>query len=86
MKDSEYVKIDSVNPSYLIINEVDGYFKDINGNKYLTLVSTDKNKKVTKYTELWDGIKNSIEKINNKSGEYEKISWKSNSIQTTVCF
>ena len=74
MKDSEYVKIDSVNPSYLIINEVDGYFKDINGNKYLTLVSTDKNKKVTKYTELWDGIKNSIEKINNKSGEYEKIS------------
>ena len=86
MKDSEYVKIDSVNPSYLIINEVDGYFKDINGNKYLTLVSTDKNKKVTKYTELWDGIKNSIEKINNKSGEYEKISWKSNSIQTIVCF
>ena len=27
---------------------------------------------MTKYTELWDGIKNSIEKINNKSGEYGK--------------
>ena len=25
-----------------------------------------------KYTELYDGIKNSIEKINNKSGEYGK--------------
>ena len=73
MKDSEYVKIDSVNPLYLIINEVDGYFKEINGNKYLTLVSTDKNKEVlTKYTELWDEIKNSNEKTNNKSGEYGK--------------
>ena len=27
---------------------------------------------MTKYTELWDGIKSSIEKINNKSGEYRK--------------
>ena len=74
VKDSDYVKINSVNSLYLIINEVDGYFEEINGNKYLTLqVSTDKNKKVlTKYTELWDEIKNSIEKINNKSGEFGK--------------
>ena len=27
---------------------------------------------MTKYTELWDEIKKSIEKINNKSGEYGK--------------
>ena len=27
MKDYEYVKINSVNPLYLIINEVDGYLK-----------------------------------------------------------
>ena len=27
---------------------------------------------MAKYTELWDGVKNSIEKINNKSGEYGK--------------
>ena len=58
---------------YLIIGEVDGYFGEKNGNKYLTLVSTDKNKEVlTKYTKLWDGIKNSIEKISNKYGEYGK--------------
>ena len=38
-----------------------------NGDKYLTLVSTDKNKEVLiKYTELWDEIKNLIKKINNK--------------------
>ena len=27
---------------------------------------------LTKYTELWDEFKNSIETINNKSGEYGK--------------
>ena len=44
MKDSDYIKLNNVNPFYLIIGEVDGYFEEINGNKYLTLVSTDKNK------------------------------------------
>ena len=73
MKESKYPKIDSLNPLYLIINKIDGYFKEMNGNQYLPLVSTDKNKKVlTKYTELWNRIKNSIEKINNKSDEYRK--------------
>ena len=28
MKDSDYVKINSANPLYLINNEVDGYFKE----------------------------------------------------------
>ena len=61
MKYSDYVNFNSVNSLYLIINEVDGYVEEINGNKYLTLVSTDKNKEVlTKYTKLWNGIKNSI--------------------------
>ena len=49
------------------------------GNKYLVFASTDRNKEVLrKNTEFWDGIKNlvesnSIEKINDNSGEYEKI-------------
>ena len=42
MKDFDYVKIDSVNPLYLIIGKVDGYIAGKNGNKYLTLFSTDK--------------------------------------------
>ena len=63
MKNSDYVKITSVNPLYLIIDKVDVYIKE----------KMNKNKEVlTKYTEIWDKIKNLIKKINNKSGEYEK--------------
>ena len=42
IKDSKYVKINSVNPLYLIFNKINGYFEEINGNKYLTLVPTNK--------------------------------------------
>ena len=35
LKDSYYVKINSVNPSYLIISEADGYIKEKNGSKFL---------------------------------------------------
>ena len=41
--------------------------KKKHGNKHLIFASTNKNKEVlTKYTELWNGIKNLIEKIENK--------------------
>ena len=44
-----------------------------NGNKCLTFASTDRNKEVlTKYTELWNGIKSLIDKIDDKPGEYGK--------------
>ena len=33
IKDSKYVKINSVNPLYLIIGKIIGYFKEIKGNK-----------------------------------------------------
>ena len=46
MKNSNIVKINSVNPLYLIILEVDGSIEENNGNKYLTFASTDKNKKM----------------------------------------
>ena len=45
MKDSDHVKINSVIPLYLIIGETDEYIEESNGNKYLTLVSTDRTKK-----------------------------------------
>ena len=74
MKDSDYVKIKSVNPLYMIISEVDGHFEEKNGNKYLILDSVNKNKEVLKkYAELWDGIKNEIVTINScKPDEYGK--------------
>ena len=59
---------------YLIIGKVDWFIEGKNGNKYLVFDSTDEKKKVlTKYTELWDGIKNEIETIDGgKAGEYGK--------------
>ena len=73
MKDSDYIKINSVSPSYLIIDKVDGFIEEKNENKYLNLVSADKKKEVLiKYTELWDKIKNLIECNFIKAGEYEK--------------
>ena len=41
---SDCENINSVNPLYLIIGEVDGCIDENNGNKYLTFVSTEKNK------------------------------------------
>ena len=44
MKDSEYVKLNTVNTLYLTIDKVDGYTEEKNGNIYLILDSTNKNK------------------------------------------
>ena len=44
----EYVKIHSVIPSYLIVTNLNGYFEEINKNKYLTLVPDNKNKEKIK--------------------------------------
>ena len=41
---SKYVKANSVNTSYLIVNKVNGYFEEINENKYLALVTTNESK------------------------------------------
>ena len=41
IRDSKYVKINIINPLYLIINKVNGYFEEINKNKYLALVPTN---------------------------------------------
>ena len=36
---SDYNSINSVNPLYFIVGEVDGYIDKKNGNKYLTIAS-----------------------------------------------
>ena len=48
INDLKYAKLFSVNPLYLIFNKVNGYFEEINGNKYLTLVPTNESKEKTK--------------------------------------
>ena len=45
IKDSKYVKRNSVNPLYVIFSKVNGYFEEINGNRYLTLLLLMKAKK-----------------------------------------
>ena len=52
MTDSDNVKINSVNPLYLIIGEVDRYIKENNGDKYLFFDSTDKKKIVRKICKV----------------------------------
>ena len=37
IKDSKYVKINSVNPLYLIFSKMNGYFEETDKNKYLTI-------------------------------------------------
>ena len=69
MKDSDHLKINRVNPLYLIIGEVDGYIQENNGNKYYR----QKQKVLEKYTKLWDEIKFHIQTINaGRSGENDK--------------
>ena len=58
-KDLNYVKINILNPLYLIFSKVNGYFEEINGNKYSTLVPTNESKeKVKKYEDC--GVKSEI--------------------------
>ena len=58
----------------MIINRIDGFIEEKNSDKYLNIADTDRNSEVLKkYAEVWNGIKDSIKKINNNElGEYDK--------------
>ena len=57
-----------------MIDRIYCFIEEKNGDKYLSIPSTDRNLELLKkYSEVWDGIKDCIEKINNnKLGEYDK--------------
>ena len=60
----EYIKNYSVIHLYLIFRYVNGYFEEINGNKYLTLVPTNESKeKNKKCEELHIKIKDLIRSV-----------------------
>ena len=82
IKDSKYIKINSVNSLYLIFNKVYGYFEEVNGNKYSTLIPTNesKKKKPEKYEELSTKIRDLIRSITKNSDNIRKIIYKSNLI------
>ena len=78
----KYVKLNIANPLYLIFSKVNGYFEEINENKYLTLVPTKGSKeKIEKYEELWSKIRDLIRSITKNSDDYDEkyIKIKSNS-------
>ena len=65
--------VNSVNPLYLLINKIDGYFEKINGVKYLNIVDTVKNNDIfKKYDQIFAGIKHHINKIDGSEIVYEK--------------
>ena len=70
IKNPKYVKINSVNPLYLIFGKVNGYFEEINRNKYLTLVPTNESKEmIEKYEEVWCKITDLMRSISEKSDD-----------------
>ena len=49
------------------------YFEEINGNKYLTLVLTNKSKeKIEKYKELWSKVRDLIRSLTKNSDDYDE--------------
>ena len=65
-KGLKYLKINTVNPLYLIFSKVNGYFEEINGIKYLMLIPTnERGKKIKKYEELWSKKIRDLIRVNN---------------------
>ena len=67
------LKIYIVNPLYFIFEQVNGYFEEINGNKYLMLAPINESKeKIKKYEELWIKIRDLNRTMIKSSDDYDK--------------
>ena len=66
------LNIFSVNPLYLIFCYVKGYFKEISGNKYVTLVPTNESKEKKKYEELWIKMRDLARSITKNLDDYDE--------------
>ena len=65
------LEIYSTKPLYLIFGKVNGYFEEINGNKYLTLVTTNESQeKIKKYKEIWSKVGDLVQSITENSDDY----------------
>ena len=73
IKDTKYLKINSVNPLYLVASKMNGWFEEINENKYLALVPTNESKEIIKkYGELWSKITDLLRSITSNSDNYDE--------------
>ena len=70
------LKIYIVNPFYLIFEQVNGYFEEINGNKYLMLAPiapiNESKEKIKKYEELWIKIRDLNKTMTKSADDYDK--------------
>ena len=65
----------SVNPLYLLVNHVNGYIEEKNGNKHFVFDDSVNEKKelLKKYADVWDGMKYKTKTINGgKENDYGK--------------
>ena len=70
VEENPHWNVNSVNPLYLMINRIDGFIEEKDGDKYLNIAVTDRNSEVLKkYKEVWSGIRHCIEKINKGDSE-----------------
>ena len=82
----KYVKINNVNPLCLNISKINGYIEGSNGNKYWTLVSTDKYKVTLKiYEDLYPKWKILLDQKLITQKISVKNTRKSNSFQMMIC-
>ena len=63
MKDSDYLKINSVNPLYLIIDQMDTLKKKMKINIQRWFLQIKKKKILIRSTQRWDKNKNLIKKL-----------------------
>ena len=71
--DTNYVKISSVYPLYLIISKSNGYFGEINKNKCLTLEPYNESKEaIRNYEKRCYKIRDLIRSINKNLGDYNE--------------
>ena len=65
--------INSVNPLYLRIGNASGYIEEINEDKYLVFDVTGENKNLLqRYDDVFNGIMDKIQKLNDDWLEYSK--------------
>ena len=65
-----------------MLNKIEWYFEEVNGNKYLTLVPNNESKENIKtYEKLWIKITDFTRLVTKKSDDYDEKCKKSNSIK-----
>ena len=56
-----------------MLNRINGYFEEINGSKYLTLILSNESKdKIKNYVEMWNKIRDSIRYVTKRSDDSDE--------------